>query len=322
MTDNNLVIPIITGPTASGKSAVALKLCEMLNGELVSCDSMQIYRGLDIGTAKATVEEQSRIPHHMIDIIEPGENYNVSMFTEGCYEAVRDIISRGKTPVLCGGTGQYISALKDGLNFEDDPMADEVTDKLYEEFRANGIDEIYRRLSVSDPEAASKIHPNNTRRVIRALAVYEATGKTKTQRNIDSRKEGPKYNFMLLMIDYEDDRSILYDRINRRVDIMMEEGLEKEARYLYSLPIDRKSTCCQAIGYKEFLPFIDNEPGSSLERVSYEIKLNTRHFAKRQLTWFRYINDIHKIDRNLSLEQQAQRVIADLNNAKKCTIDN
>lgn len=315
MTDKNIVIPIITGPTASGKSAVALKLCEMLNGELVSCDSMQIYKGLDVGTAKATSEEQSHIPHHMIDIIEPGENYNVSMFVEGCYQAIEDILSRGKTPVLCGGTGQYISALKDGLNFEEDPMADEVTDKLYEDYRANGIDDIYRRLVESDPEAAGKIHPNNTRRVIRALAVYEATGKTKTQRNIDSRKEGPKYNFMLFMIDYEDDRSILYDRINRRVDIMMDEGLEKEARFLYSLPIDRKSTCCQAIGYKEFLPFIDNEPGSSLERVCYEIKLNTRHFAKRQLTWFRYIDDIHKIDRNLSVEQQAQSVINDLNNA-------
>ena len=313
MTDKNTVIPIITGPTASGKSAVALKLCEMIGGELVSCDSMQIYKGLDVGTAKATSEEQAKIPHHMIDIVEPGENYNVSMFVEDCYKAIEDILERGKTPVLCGGTGQYISALKDGLNFEDDPKADEVTDSLYEEYKAHGIDDIYRRLVESDPESASKIHPNNTRRVIRALAVYEATGKTKTQRNIDSRKEGPKFNFVLFTIDYEDDRSILYDRINRRVDIMMEEGLEKEARFLYSLPIDRKSTCCQAIGYKEFLPFIDNEPGSSLERVRYEIKLNTRHYAKRQLTWFRYINDIHKIDRNLSVEAQAQSVIDVLN---------
>ena len=315
MTDKNTVIPIITGPTASGKSAVALKLCEMIGGELVSCDSMQIYKSLDVGTAKATSEEQAKIPHHMIDIVEPGENYNVSMFVEDCYKAIEDILERGKTPVLCGGTGQYISALKDGLNFEDDPKADEVTDRLYEEYKAHGIDDIYRRLVESDPESASKIHPNNTRRVIRALAVYEATGKTKTQRNIDSRKEGPKYNFVLFTIDYEDDRSILYDRINRRVDIMMEEGLEKEARFLYSLPIDRKSTCCQAIGYKEFLPFIDNEPGSSLERVRYEIKLNTRHYAKRQLTWFRYINDIHKIDRNLSVEAQAQGVIDLLNHA-------
>lgn len=305
MTNKDIVIPIITGPTASGKSAVAIKLCEMIGGELISCDSMQIYKHLDVGTAKATKEEQELVPHHMIDIIEPGESYNVSNFVEGCYEAIEDILGRGKVPVLCGGTGQYISALKDGINFEDDPNADVVTDKLYEEFKSSGIEPIYRRLAEADPEEAAKIHPNNTRRVIRALAVYEATGKTKTQRNLDSKKEGPKYNFVLFEIDYEDDRSILYDRINRRVDIMMEEGLEKEARYLYSLPIDRKSTCCQAIGYKEFLPLIDEEPGSSLERVAYEIKLNTRHFAKRQLTWFRYINDIIKIDRNLSSEDQA-----------------
>lgn len=315
MTGINKVIPIITGPTASGKSAVALKLCEMTGGELVSCDSMQIYKKLDVGTAKATAEEQAIVPHHMIDIIDPGENYNVSMFVEGCYKAIEDIISRGKMPVLCGGTGQYISALRDGLNFEEAPMADEAADRLYEEFKEHGIDGIYDRLVKSDPEAAAKIHPNNTRRVIRALAVYEATGKTKTQRNIDSRKKGPRFNFALFTIDYEDDRSILYDRINRRVDIMMDEGLENEARYLYSLPIDRKSTCCQAIGYKEFLPFIDNEPGSTLERVSYEIKLNTRHFAKRQLTWFRYIDDIHKIDRNLSVEEQAEFVLDVLNRA-------
>ncbi len=307
MTDR--IIPIITGPTASGKSAVALKLCELTGGELISCDSMQIYKGLDVGTAKPTEEEQRLVPHHMIDIVEPGMYYSVSSFVEDCYACIEDILSRGKLPVLCGGTGQYISALKDGISFEDDPKADEETEKLYEEFRKDGIDGIYQRLVDVDPESASKIHPNNTRRVIRALAVYLASGKTKTQRNAESRKEGPRYRFELFEINYEDDRSILYDRINKRVDIMMDMGLEKEARYLYSLPIDRKSTCCQAIGYKEFLPLIDNEPGSSAERAAYEIKLNTRHFAKRQLTWFRYIDGIHMIDRDLSVEEQAESVL-------------
>ncbi len=310
MTRSDVVIPVITGPTASGKSAVALKLCNMIGGELISCDSMQIYKHLDIGTAKATPEERAMVPHHMIDIIEPGESFNVSMFTVGCYKAIEDIFQRGKTPVLCGGTGQYISALKDGISFEDDPDADIVTEKLYEEYKADGIENIYKRLAKADPEEAVKIHPNNTRRVIRALAVYEATGKTKTQRNLDSVKEGPVYKYALFEIDYEDDRSILYDRINRRVDIMMEQGLKEEAEYLYSLPIDRKSTCCQAIGYKEFLPYIDKLPGSSLERVAYEIKLNTRHFAKRQLTWFRYIKEMNSIDRNLNSEEQAKQVLS------------
>lgn len=310
------MIPIITGPTASGKSALALKLCEITGGELISCDSMQIYRKLDVGTAKPTIEDQALVRHHMIDIIDPGDNYNVSMFIEGCYKAIEDILSRGKLPVLCGGTGQYISALKDGITFEEDPLADEMTEKLYEEYRKNGIDSIYQRLVDVDPESAAKIHPNNTRRVIRALAVYEATGKTKTERNIDSVKEGPRYNFKLFQISYEDDRSILYDRTNRRVDIMMEQGLEKEARYLYSLPIDRKSTCCQAIGYKEFLPLIDEQPGSTLERVAYEIKLNTRHFAKRQLTWFRYIDCIQDINRDLSIEEQAKIVLDSISCSK------
>lgn len=314
------LIPIITGPTASGKSALALKMCEITGGELISCDSMQIYRKLDVGTAKPTSEEQALVRHHMIDIIDPGDNYNVSMFIEGCYKAIEDILSRGKLPVLCGGTGQYISALKDGITFEEDPLADEMTEKLYEEYRKNGIDSIYQRLVDVDPESAAKIHPNNTRRVIRALAVYEATGKTKTERNIDSVKEGPRYNFKLFQISYEDDRSILYDRINRRVDIMMEQGLEKEARYLYSLPIDRKSTCCQAIGYKEFLPLIDEQPGSTLERVAYEIKLNTRHFAKRQLTWFRYIDCIQDINRDLSIEEQAKIVLDSISCSKNAQL--
>lgn len=307
---SDAVIPVIAGPTASGKSAVALELCKLADGELISCDSMQIYKHLDVGTAKATPEEQASVPHHMIDIIEPGENYSVSMFLKDCYSSIEDVLKRGKFPVLCGGTGQYISALKDGISFEADPEADEVTALLYKEFEKNGIDDIYQRLVKSDPESASKIHPNNTRRVIRALAVYEITGKTMAERNAESIKNGPVYNFMVFDIDYEADRAVLYDRINARVDIMINEGLEKEARYLYSLPIDRKSTCCQAIGYKEFLPLIDCEPGSSLERTVYEIKLNSRHYAKRQLTWFRYMKDVQHIDRTLNVHDQASYILS------------
>lgn len=302
-------IPIITGPTASGKSASALKLCEMINGELVSCDSMQIYRHLDIGTAKATKEEQALVPHHMIDIVEPGENFSVRIFLEKCFEAIENIKGRGKIPVLCGGTGQYISALKDGINYADDPTADKYTEELMKQYESEGIEKIYRKLVEVDRDAAIKIHPNNTRRVVRALAVYLATGKTFTERNLESKKEGPRYPFTLFMINYEDRRDLLYERINNRVDVMMEMGLLEEARYLYSLPIDRKSTCCQAIGYKEFLPFIDGEPDGSLGRASYEIKLNSRHYAKKQLTWFRYMKDINLVDRDLSPESQARYMI-------------
>ncbi|MCQ2516780.1 MAG: tRNA (adenosine(37)-N6)-dimethylallyltransferase MiaA [Saccharofermentans sp.] len=313
-------IPIITGPTASGKSASALELCKIIGGELVSCDSMQIYRGLDIGTAKATKEEQEQVPHHLIDIVEPGENFSVRIFLEKCFEVIEDISSRGKTPVLCGGTGQYISALRDGINYADDPAADKFTELLMREYEENGIIDIYKRLVEVDREAASKIHPNNTRRVIRALAVYLATGKTFTQRNLESKKEGPRYPFTTFMIDYEDRRDILYDRINKRVDVMIEMGLLKEAQYLYSLPIDRKSTCCQAIGYKEFLPYINNEPGGSIERASYEIKLNTRHYAKKQLTWFRYMKNINLINRDISPIEQAGTILDMLKTDKKSSM--
>ncbi len=308
MTNIN-TIPIITGPTASGKSASALELCEMINGELVSCDSMQIYKYLDIGTAKASKEEQSRVPHHMIDIIDPGENFSIRLFLEQCFASIEGIKSRGRIPVLCGGTAQYISALKDGINYADDPAADKYTEELMKEYAANGIEDIYRRLVDVDREAASKIHPNNTRRVVRALAVYLATGKTFTQRNLESKKEGPRYPYTIFTIDYEDRRDILYDRINNRVDLMMDMGLLDEAKYLYSLPIDRKSTCCQAIGYKEFLPFIDNVPDATLDSVAYEIKLNSRHYAKRQLTWFRYMSDINRISRELSPNNQAKMML-------------
>jgi len=309
-------IPIITGPTASGKSASALELCSMINGELVSCDSMQIYRHLDIGTAKATKEEQERIPHHMIDIVEPGENFSVRCFLESCFESIEDIKSRGKIPVLCGGTGQYISALKDGINYAEDPAADKYTEELMQEYEQDGIERIYRKLVEVDREAASKIHPNNTRRVVRALAVYLATGKTFTQRNLESKKEGPRYPYTIFMINYEDSRDVLYERINKRVDVMIDMGLVEEAKYLYSLPIDRKSTCCQAIGYKEFLPYLDGLPNGTIDRAAYEIKLNSRHYAKKQLTWFRYMKDIELIDRNYSSSDQAQSMLEILSKQK------
>ena len=286
-------IPIICGPTASGKSSLALELCRTIGGELISCDSMQIYRGLDVGTAKATKEEQAEIPHHMIDIIDPGTDYSVNDYLSGCFEAIDDVLSRNKIPVICGGTGQYISSLKFGIRYNDQPVPDELTRRLYDEAEKDGIDRIYSELVKIDPVAASAIHPNNTRRVIRAYSVYLATGKTFTQWNQESKTTGPKYPFVLFEPDYEDHRDILYDRINKRVDIMMEQGLLNEVRYLYSLDIPHTSTCFQAIGYKEFAPYLSGN--ISLEKAVYDVKLNSRHYAKRPLTWFRYIDDIVKL---------------------------
>ncbi|MBO4426841.1 MAG: tRNA (adenosine(37)-N6)-dimethylallyltransferase MiaA [Clostridiales bacterium] len=280
-------IPVITGPTASGKSSLALDVCRKTGGELISADSMQIYKGLDIGTAKDTSEERAEIIHHMTDIAEPGTYFNVSDYVTACYEVIDSLIAHGKLPVICGGTGQYISALYYGFDYGKDASADEETARLEEEFARDGIEGIYARLVERDPEAAAKIHPNNTRRVIRALAVIESTGKTFTEKNNESTNEGPKYPFKLFMIDM--DREVLYDRINRRVDIMLDEGLEQEARALYDSDADKKSTCFQAIGYKEFKDYF--EGASDIDEAVYNIKLRSRHYAKRQLTWFRAMGD-------------------------------
>ena len=286
-------IPVITGPTASGKSSLALEICRRTGGELISADSMQIYKGLDIGTAKDTPEERAEIVHHMTDIVDPGTNFNVSDYVTACYQTIETLLEKGTLPVICGGTGQYISALYYGFDYGKDASADEETAKLEEEFASDGIEGIYARLEAADPEAAAKIHPNNTRRVIRALAVIESTGKTFTEKNKESTGEGPKYPFKLFMIDM--DREVLYDRINRRVDIMMEEGIEQEARALYDSDADKKSTCFQAIGYKEFKDYF--EGNSDIEEAVYNIKLRSRHYAKRQLTWFRAMgNDVSKPD--------------------------
>jgi len=278
-------IPIIAGPTASGKSAIALRLCEETGGELVSCDSMQIYKGLNIGTAKDSQEECAAVPHHLYDILEPGQNFSVNQFTVYAGNATDDILSRNKLPVYCGGTGQYISAMYFGLKYGDFEIPETVTACLNHVFETEGIEPLYKRLEQVDPEAASKIHPNNTRRVIRALAVYEATGVTFTEKNEESQKDGPAYPFKLFVLN--PDREELYDRINKRVDLMIESGLVDEARKLYDMDIPEGSTCLQAIGYKEFKDYFDGK--ITLDEAAENIKLNTRHYAKRQITWFKSI---------------------------------
>ena len=289
-------IPIIVGPTASGKSDIALKLAEATGGEIVSCDSMQIYKGLDIGTAKPDKDEQGRVRHHMIDIIEPDQNYSVNDFFDAANRCIDDIISRGKLPILCGGTGQYVSAMIKGINFgnEDNGKIDEVTDELYARFDREGINKIYEELNDIDPQAAAKIHPNNTRRVIRAYAVYLATGRTFTQKNAESVTGGARYQYKLFQPDL--DRSVVYDRINLRVDKMIDLGLAQEAKWLYETYPRHDTTAFQAIGYKELFPYIEGE--ISLDKAIYDLKLNTRHYAKRQLTWFRYIPDIIMLPAN------------------------
>ena len=287
-------IPIVTGPTASGKSAAALELCRRFGGELVSADSMQIYKGLDIGTAKDSPEERAEIAHHLTDIIEPGEDFSVFDFVNRAKEAISDILSRGKLPVVCGGTGQYISALMFGIDYgeEDDQETREAEEYYYGILEKEGKDSLYKLLEESDPEAAEAIHPNNVRRVVRALAVRKATGVSFSEKNKRSKLEGPAFNFKVFMPDV--DRAVLYDRINRRVEIMIDQGLEEEARKLCRNPKAKGTTCFQAIGYKEFEKYF--EGSEDISETINKIKLGSRHYAKRQLTWFRHMGiDIETI---------------------------
>lgn len=278
-------IPIIAGPTASGKSALALEICRIADGELVCADSMQIYRGLDIGTAKDSKEELSNIPHYMTDIVDPGTDFSVYDYVNHAIPIVKDILERGKLPVVCGGTGQYISALLYGLDYGDGDEEAELsaTRELEDELERVGIDVLYSRLTEEDPEAAKLIHPNNTRRVIRALAVHKALGITFSEKNRRSKEKGAEYPFKVFMIDW--DREELYDRINKRVDVMIRNGIVDEAKMLLSSNIERSSTCWQAIGYKEMLKYLDGE--ETIDQAADRIRIGTRHYAKRQLTWLR-----------------------------------
>lgn len=287
--DKYSYLPIIAGPTASGKSALAIEICKLADGELVCADSMQIYKGLDIGTAKDTKEETGDIPHYMTDIIDPGTDFSVCDYLEHALPVIKDILGRGKLPVICGGTGQYISSLLYGLDYGtgDEEAEQRAVKELEEELARSGIDILYERLIKEDPEAAKLIHPNNTRRVIRALAVHKALGITFSEKNKISKEKGPEYPFKVFMLDWN--REDLYDRINRRVGIMIENGLVDEARRLLDSGVDRTSTCWQAIGYKEMLKYLEGD--ETLEQACEKIRTGTRHYAKRQLTWLRGMGD-------------------------------
>lgn len=274
----------VAGPTASGKSALALELCKRLDGELISLDSMQIYRGLDIGTAKPTKAEQAEVRHHMIDICEPTENFSAAEFAERAHKVIADVRSRGKRAVLCGGTGLYLDTVLGRLDFGEIESDEKLRGELIAFAEKNGAEALHERLRGIDPQAAEKIHPNNVRRVARAIEIYELTGKTKTEHDRAAISDSP-YESLIIGLDY-DDREVLYNRINRRVDAMIEAGLEGEVRSLVSRGLlSAESTAGQAIGYKEMLGYIAGD--CSLGDAVEKIKLGTRRYAKRQLTWLR-----------------------------------
>ncbi len=294
----------IIGPTASGKTALATKLAQKLSGEVVSCDSMQIYRGMDIGTAKPSEDEMQLVPHHMIDIAEPSQRFSVADFVNSARECIDNILNRGKVPILAGGTGLYVDSVLFNISFPDFNEDPEFRLKMQEVLEEEGKEALYMRLLKLDPEAAEKIHPNNTRRVIRALEVCKATGKTFTQVSKEARRT-PEYDAYVLGI--ETDRAELYKRIDARVDVMMENGLIDEVKRLKERGIGRDTTAMQAIGYKELYDYFDGF--ISLDEAVEKIKQESRRYAKRQLTWFRRNEDIDwvRLDRKECIEKIFER---------------
>ena len=277
----------VGGPTASGKTALSVALAKAFDGEIINADSMQIYRNLDVGTAKPSAEERQGIPHYLLDFLEPEMPYSVADFTAAADPLIRKLTARGKLPVVVGGTGLYITSLLNGMNFAPGKIDPAIRARLQARADAVGGAVLYAQLQSIDPDYAAQVHPNNLPRVIRALELYEATGRKMSAERISARAAEPPYRSLCLCLTCRD-RAALYDRIGRRVDLMVKNGVLDEAKQVYE---HRESyrTAAQAIGYKEFFPYFEGT--ASLEECTEKLKQATRNYAKRQLTWFRRQND-------------------------------
>lgn len=302
-------ILIIAGPTAVGKTALSINLAKRLNGEIISADSMQVYKGLDIGTAKPSLLEMQGVKHHMIDVCEPAHKFSVAQYVNLATTCVDDALSRGKFPIIVGGTGLYIDNLIYNNDFGEMSVDYEIRDKLTQRANSEGNSVLLSELQKIDGEYASKLHVNDKKRIIHALEIFYTTGKTQTELIKESRTKPPKFDFLYVVLDFSN-RDILYSRINTRVDIMMEQGLLDEAKRIISSPWYKDSTCSQAIGYKEFEPYFNGE--KDLSECVELLKQHSRNYAKRQLTWFR-----HKEEANFVLTDKSSSPESDIINLLK-----
>ena len=291
---------ILTGPTAVGKTALSIELAKAVGGEIISADSMQVYRGMDIGTAKITASEMQGIPHHLIDILDPAEPFHVAAFQEHCNRCIAEIYERGHIPILVGGTGFYIQAVLYDIDFTQTDTDEEYRKKLQQEAEEWGAEALHHRLSHVDPEAAEQINPNNVKRVIRALEYYHQTGQKISAHNAEEQQKTSPYQFRYYVLSLP--REILYQRINQRVDQMRREGLEDEVRKLADTGCTRDMVSMQGLGYKEILQAFDGE--ITLEEAYDRIKQETRHFAKRQFTWFRRERDVTWLEKERFASEQ------------------
>lgn len=287
----------VTGPTASGKTALAVRIAESVGGEVISGDSMQIYRGMDIGTAKPTADEMRGIPHHLIDIVDINVRFSAAEFISMAEEKISEVASRGKTPIIAGGTGMYINMLLSGRFFGGPDSDPQLRESLFARAEAEGPEALHAYLAMLDPQAAADIHYGNVRRVVRAIEIALTTGKTKSQHLHEAMDADSRYDCLHLHLT-SDDRQLLYSRCDKRVDEMLSRGLEDEVRRLYGMGLKDAPTASAAIGYKEFFPFFEGECGR--DAAIEKIKQHTRNYVKRQMTYFA------KIDGRLCLDIGAQ----------------
>lgn len=302
---------ILTGPTAVGKTALSIRLAKAVGGEIISADSMQVYRSMDIGSAKIRPEETEGIPHHLIDVLEPEEDFNVVLFKQMAEQAMEIIYSRGHIPIIVGGTGFYIQALLYDIDFKENEEESSVRKSLEELCSQKGAHALHEMLHHVDPESAAAIHENNVKRVIRALEYYHQTGEKISVHNETERQKEPPYHFFYYVINT--DRDVLYQRIDQRVDQMIRDGLEEEVRALKKRGLKRGMVSMQGLGYKELLGYLDGE--YPLDEAVRILKRDTRHFAKRQLTWFRRERMVHWLnlpDFDNDLEKVLERILRDL----------
>ena len=298
---------VIAGPTASGKTALSIKLAKELNGEIISCDSMQIYKEMDIGTAKVTKEEAEGIKHYLIDIVSPNERYTVSNFKKDSKNAIKEILNKGKTPIIVGGTGLYVDSLIYEIEYQDMEFDINYRNELMEKAETNeGLKELYEQAKTIDSKAMEKISLNDKKRIIRVLEIYKATGKTKTELEILSRQKEVEYNYKVFVVNM--DREKLYNRIDKRVDIMIENGLVEEVEKIYN-KYNEFPTAMQGLGYKEVVEYLQGKINK--EEMIEKIKKESRHYAKRQLTWFRkdknfiWLNSEDGIEKNIEIIKNA-----------------
>ena len=279
--DKSKVI-VICGPTASGKTALSIELAKKINGEIISCDSMQIYKYMDIGTAKPTPEEQKEVKHHLIDFVEPDQRYSVAEYKKDAEKSIEEILAKGKTPIIVGGTGLYVDSLIYGIEYPEIELDEEYRKQLEKEANENGLESLYNRAKEIDSKAMEKISPNDKKRIIRVLEIYKATGKTKTEQEKESRAHEVKYDYKVFAIKM--DREKLYERINQRVDMMIEKGLIEEVQNILK-KYDKFPTAMQGLGYKEVVEYLEGK--TTKEEMIEKIKMQTRRYAKRQITWFK-----------------------------------